>query len=85
MKSYKDDKSWKIFIKNIVWLREHYEFSKEKMAEISGISVEVINRIENGEMPDEVTVETIIRLGNFFCVEPMELFSENLGKDKWKI
>lgn len=85
MKSYKNDKSWTIFIKNIVWLREHYEFSKEKMAEISEISVEVINRIENGEMPDEVTVETIIRLGNFFCIEPMELFSEILGKDKWKI
>lgn len=85
MKSYKDDKSWKIFVKNLVWLRGHYGFSKEKMAEISGISVELLNKMENGEMSAEVTAEIFIRLGNFFCVEPMELFSENLGKDKWKI
>lgn len=85
MKSYKNENSWKIFVRNMLWLREHYNFSKEKMAKISGITVEMLNRIENGEMPFELTAEIFIRIGNFFCVEPMELFNENFGKDKWRL
>lgn len=68
----------KILSHNIVWLRTHYEFSKERMAEILNISVDVLNKIENGEIGDDLTVEAFINAANFFCVETKDLFGKYL-------
>ncbi|MBQ8766255.1 MAG: helix-turn-helix transcriptional regulator [Clostridia bacterium] len=78
MELYKNEKYWKNFVKNIIWLRKHYEFPKERMAEILGINVEMLNRIENGEMPEELNMEIIFKISNFFSLNPKELFSEHL-------
>lgn len=48
--------SWDIFVRNIIWLRKHYKIPKNKMAEILGIDIAALNKIEKNEMPDEVTV-----------------------------
>lgn len=85
MKSYENEVYWKILVKNIVWLRMHYDFSEDKMAVIMGVSTEILKKVENGEIPSELTAEALIRLGNFFCVEPKELFNKDFGKAKWKI
>ena len=69
---------WKFFVNNIIWLRKHHKFSKEKMAEILGINVEMLNRIENGEIPEELSVEIIFKISSHFSLNPKVLFCEHL-------
>lgn len=71
------EKEYAVLLNNIIWLRTHYEFSKEKMAEIMGIRVDMINEIESHKMPDDLTVEAILNINKFFRIEPQDL----LGKD----
>lgn len=72
------EKEYKILLDNIMWLRKHYEFSKERMAEIMGISIEMMNEIENGQMPEELTVEAVLNIHKFFGVEPQDLLGKRL-------
>lgn len=71
-------KTVKILSHNIAWLRTHYEFSKERMAQILDISIESLNKIENGEIDDDLTVETFLNAANFFCIETKDLFGKYL-------
>ncbi len=61
-------KNWDIFVKNIIWLRVHYKISKKRMAEILGVNIDTLTKIENNELPDEVTVEIFIKAENFFKI-----------------
>lgn len=72
------EKEYKILLDNIVWLRNHYEFSKERMAEIMGITIDIFNEIERGKMPEELTVEAVLNIHKFFRVEPQDLLSKKL-------
>ncbi len=71
--------SWQIFVYNIVWLRKHYEFSEEKMAEIMEISVDLLKQIELGQGADELSVEVIYKIYDFFGVFPNILMGKKLG------
>ncbi len=71
------EKEYKILLDNIVWLRKHYEFSIERMADIMGISIEMLNEVENGKLPDELTVEAISNMQDFFRIEPQILLVKN--------
>lgn len=72
--------SWQIFVYNIVWLRKHYEFSEEKMAEIMEISVDLLKQIELGQGADKLSVEVIYKIYNFFGVLPNILMGKKLGE-----
>lgn len=72
--------SWQIFVYNIVWLRNHYEFSEEKMAEIMEISVDLLKQIELGQGADELSVEVVYKIYNFFGVHPNILMGKKLGE-----
>lgn len=72
--------SWQIFVYNIVWLRKHYEFSEEKMAEIMEISVDLLKQIELGQGADELSVEVIYKIYDFFGVFPNILMGKKLGE-----
>ncbi len=76
------EKEYKVLLDNIVWLRKHYEFSKERMADIMGISVEMLNEIESGRMPEELTVEAILNIQDFFRIEPQDLLGKKLKQKK---
>lgn len=56
MKNYAFDNEIDIFLKNISYLRKHNKLSKRKMAEILGIGVKSLNKIENGELPPRIGV-----------------------------
>lgn len=72
--------SWQIFVYNIVWLRKHYELSEEKMAEIMEISVDLLKQIELGQGADELSVEVIYKIYDFFGVFPNILMGKKLGE-----
>lgn len=72
--------SWQIFVYNIVWLRKHYKFSEEKMAEIMEISVDLLKQIELGQGADELSVKVIYKIYDFFGVFPNILMGKKLGE-----
>lgn len=72
------EKEYEILLGNIVWLRKHYEFSKERMAEIMGVTVDMLNEIEKGQMPEDLTVEAVLNMQDFFRIEPQDLLGKRL-------
>ncbi len=50
------------FLYNVLWLRKHYGFSKNKMAKILEIGIGSLNKIESGEMPPRLSAKTIINI-----------------------
>lgn len=76
MKSIEDKIYWRNFVENIIWLRKHYDFSKERMSEISGISVYELNKIEKGEVPENLSIEIVFKLSEFFSISPKDLFTD---------
>lgn len=74
------EKEYEIFLQNIAWLRNNYEFSKEKMAKIMSISVDMLDQIEQGILPDDLTVESILKIGKYFKIKPKDLLSIRLNE-----
>lgn len=59
---------------NIRTLQERKGLSTEEMASELGISRELFSCIENGELPDGLTVETLVRLEGKFGISLKDLF-----------
>lgn len=78
MENPKNNESWKNFAHNVKWLREHYEFSEERMAEILGISVDMLKEIECGDIPEELDCEIILRIHNFFGIDAVHIWRKIL-------
>lgn len=64
------------FTHNVKWLREHYGYSKTRMAKILKISTASLERIENGELPAKLNMNVLFRIGDFFGVDPGRLTAE---------
>ncbi len=71
-----------IFLKNVTWIRRHYGLSKKRMAELLGIGIASLNKIENGEMPQRLGVEIVFRICDKFGLSPEEQFSQKLCEQK---
>ena len=68
------------FLDNLTALRRKYGISKKKMAELSGVCVATINKIERGEFPSRVSCDVIFRAMEVFRIAPSKLFTKNLGE-----
>lgn len=69
-----------IFLRNVTWVRRHYGISKKRMAELLGIGVASLNKIENGQMPERLGVEIVFRIHDLFGIPPKNQFSQKLWK-----
>ena len=67
---YRNDLSWQNFVHNIVWLRKSNNFSEEKMAEILGISVEMLKQTELGNGADILCADVFYEIYDFFGIRP---------------
>lgn len=56
--------------KNIKDLREFYKISKKSMSKLLGISVKSLTNLENGYIPQRMSVNVIIRICNIFNIMP---------------
>lgn len=69
-------KEMKNFLHNLLWLKNHYSFSKEKMAEILGISVEVWEEVELEKTPTKLTGDVFYKIKAFFDINPSDLINK---------
>ena len=70
--------SLKTFFGNIASLRKHYGYSKKHMAQILGISIGTLNKIEAGITPPRLSIEVVLAVSRFFHIQPSVLFSQLL-------
>lgn len=74
MKNFVFDNEIKNFLDNIAYLRKQNKLSKRKMAEMLGIGVKSLNRIESGELPPNMGVNIVFKIEKNFGVSPKNLF-----------
>ena len=79
MKKYKlrddSDKLAKIIAINIIYLRKEKNWSQEKLAEKSGLSGKIINKIQNGDK--FANIDTIDDIAHAWGVPTYILFKDN--------
>ncbi len=71
---------WTNFLNNIAWLRKSSKMTKKEMAEIMNISVENLDKIERGELPEQVSVKVIFKISEVFEIHPEYLFGINFSQ-----
>ena len=64
-----------VFCQNIKKLRENNNLSKIEMAKIMGLSVMSLRKIENGELPPRIGVNTLFNLCKNFNIKPKKVFT----------
>ncbi|MBQ6840014.1 MAG: helix-turn-helix transcriptional regulator [Oscillospiraceae bacterium] len=62
------NKEFKIFMKNVAWLRKQHKLSKKKMAQIMGIGVGSLTQIEKGIFPERLRIDACINIQRHFGV-----------------
>lgn len=68
------------FLYNVAWLRRQHRLSKKKMAQLLGISIGSLNKIENGELPPRASLEVLNKIHNTFGIALTDLFGKRLGE-----
>jgi len=63
-----------IFGKNIAYLRKSNKLSKKKMAEILGIGIKSLEKLENGILPPRLSVKIIFNIYYSFGILPKDQF-----------
>ena len=63
-----------ILCQNIKFLRQKHNLSKTQMSNILGISIQTLNRIENGILPSRISCEVLFRIQSNFGIRARELF-----------
>lgn len=63
----------KTFLHNLVWLKNHYNFSKEKMAEMLEISVEIWEEVEMGKLSTKLTGDVFCKIKENFDINPSDM------------
>ncbi len=62
--------------KNIKELREFYGISKKSMSKLLGISIKSLTNLENGYIPQRMSVDVIIHICNIFNIMPSFILKE---------
>ena len=74
MNNKRIDKEFENFAYNIKSLRQKNNLSVSSMAQLLNINKEALIKIENGELPEEVTVEILTLIRKEFGVLPKDMF-----------
>lgn len=74
------EKEMKTFLHNLLWLKNNYNYSKENMAEILGISVEIWEEVELKKIPANLTGDVFYKIKENFDINPLVLITEKLGE-----
>lgn len=80
MKKVQKEKAIDIFTFNVAWIRKENNISKKRMAEILGISIYTLNKIENGILPPKLKVDVIFNIKNYFNVPVNYILEKKLKK-----
>lgn len=63
------------FLQKCNRIKKENGYSKKRMAEICGVSVASINKLENNIIPQNMTLDIVVRLQKHFGIKASSLFS----------
>ncbi len=63
------------FCKNIKYLREKHDLEKQEMADICGVDIPSLEKIEKGILPDLISIDIVINLYRHFNISPEKFFA----------
>lgn len=66
---------FKVFMKNLRWLRQKHGLSKCQMAKLLHVSMRTLDKIEREELPLHSGVQVIFNACSAFHIHPKLLFS----------
>ena len=69
------------FCRNVQYLRKTHQYSQHKMAEIMGISVKSLRKVENGSIPRCITARTVYLLCWHFQISSDSVVFQILEKE----
>ena len=64
-----------IIARNILYLRKKHNLTKAAMAQLLGICVRGLSRLESGELPPRMSINVLYRISYIFHVKSHDLFS----------
>ena len=64
-----------ILLKEISDLRKNHNLSKKEMSKKLGISIYMINEIERGVLPPQLTVDVLFRIHEHFNINPVQMLN----------
>ncbi len=67
------EKEMETFLNNLVWLKNHYNFTKEKMAEMLEISVEIWEEVEIRRIATNLTGNIFYKIKDNFDIYPSDI------------
>ena len=79
MKTNSLEKDYAVFMYNTHWLRRQYSLSKRKMAKIMGIGIASLNKMERGDFPPRLKINTILDVCRYFHIKPADILTKRLG------
>jgi len=65
---------------NLCWLRKKYGISQKLMAELLGISLYSLRRLEQGFLPETVGVEILFCIHKHLGIDPGDFISHPFSK-----
>ncbi len=68
----------KIFLENVVCIRKYYGIPKKRMAQLLGIGIKSLNKIEAGECPLKMGADIVFNIYKNFRITPREMFEGRL-------
>ena len=76
MKEHKSfgDEELKNFMRNVTELRRHNGYSKKRMAELLGISIGTLSKMECGQFPPRLSVTVMYNVWKHFGVHVKDQF-----------
>lgn len=65
---------------NLTYLRKENGISKQELADIMGVGLWTVTKLERGELPPRMKVEALFRIQHRFGVSVHRLLGERLSK-----
>lgn len=69
----------KILSRNIICLRKRHHLSRRRMAQIMGVGIATLARVESGELPRRMKASALLNLSNYFHFSTDELLHDDLS------
>ena len=84
MEFRKTQKEIYVLTQNIRILRKKHSLTKQEMARILKIGTGSLRKLENGELPQKLSVEVLFEIQRYFGISPYNMFSQVLSEDDHK-
>ena len=84
MKSLFETEELRLFSRNIKLLRKNHGYTKKEMAQILGVSVYTLNKLEDACYPPRLKSSVLINIKTHFGISAQALFESKINTTHYK-